>query len=284
MALGMLFGTRRWSAELESSDPELAEMAGCIVGMLDKDSSRLPSPSVKFELERSEKYCTLHIGGELWSEWPQPELVMADFHWAILEAAFRSSPGTMAFHAGTFELDGWRFMVPGFSGHGKSSLVMAACQQGALFGGDDLTWLDLDDGSIIPFPMAMVLSDDGLAQFGDDLSGAFFLSALVEMEDKTECRNYFDPAHFSSKIMDSGPLSSVILRHPPFDEEGRLERLDPGDALIELYRHTQFIWDEKIEVFQQMVAVAGEVPVFSAAGCKEDLIELLKEMIHYENN
>ncbi len=280
----MLFGTRRWSAELESSDRELTEMATRIVGMLDKDTTSLPSPSVKFGLERSEKYCTLLIEGELWSEWPQPEFIMADFHWAILDAAFRSSPGTMAFHAGTFELDGWRFLVPGSSGHGKSSLVLAACQQGALFGGDDLTWLDLDDGSIIPFPMAMALSDDGLAQFGDDLSEASFISVLVEREDKTECRNYFNPAQFGSKIMDSGPISSVILRHPPFDEEGRLERLDPGEALIELYRHTQFHWDERIEVFQQMGAVAGEVPVFSAAGCKEDLIELLKEMIRSENN
>ena len=280
----MLFGTRRWSAELESSDRDLAEMAARIVGMLDKDSTRLPSPSVKFGLERSENYCALYIEGELCSEWPQPELIMADFHWAILEAAFRSSPGTMAFHAGTFDLHAWRFMVPGLSGHGKSSLVLAACQQGALFGGDDLTWLDLDDGSIIPFPMAMALSDDGLAQFGDDLSEVSFLSALVEREDKTECRNYFDPAHFSSKIMDSGPLSSVILRYPPFDEEGRLERLDPGDALIELYRHTQFNWDERIEVFQHMGAVAEEVPVYSAAGCNEDLIELLKEMIRAENN
>ena len=174
-------------------------------------------------------------------------------------------------------------MVPGLSGHGKSSLVLAACQQGALFGGDDLTWLDLDDGFIIPFPMAMALSDDGLAQFGDDLKGAFFLSALVEREDKTECRNYLDPALLGSKIMDSGPLSSVILRHPPFDGEGRLDRLGPGDALLELYRHTQFNWDERIEVFRQMGTVADEVPVFSAAGCKEDLIELLKEMIHSEN-
>lgn len=279
----MLFGTRRWSAELESSDSELAEMAARIVGMLDKDSTRLPSPSVKFGLERSEKYCNLYIEGELCSEWPQPELIMADFHWAILDAAFRSSPGTMAFHACAFELDGWRFMVPGLSGYGKSSLVLAACRQGALFGGDDLTWLDLDDGFIIPFPMAMALSDDGLAQFGEDLSGASFLSALVERDDKTECRNYLDPARFSSRIMGSGPISSVILRHPPFDEEGRLERLDPGDALRELYRHTQFNWDERIEVFQQMSAVASEVPVFSAAGRKEDLIELLKEMIRSEN-
>ncbi len=279
----MLFGTRRWSAELESPDRELAEMAARIMGMLDIDSTCLPSPSVKFGLERGEKYCTLHIEGELWSEWPQPELIMADFHWAIIDAAFRSSPGTMAFHAGAFELEGWRFMVPGLSEHGKSSLVLAACRQGALFGGDDLTWLDLDDGSIIPFPMAMALSDDGLVQFNDDLSGASFLSALVDREGKTERRNYLDPAFFSSGAMDSGPLSSVILRRPPFDEEGRLERLDPGDALLELYRHTQFNWNERIEVFRQMGTVAGEVPVFSAAGRKEDLIELLKEMIRSEN-
>jgi len=279
----MLFGTRRWSAELKCSDPQLAEMADRIVGILDKDSTHIPSPSVKFRLARSEQYCTLHIDGELWSEWPQPELIMADFHWAILDAAFRSSPGTMAFHASAFELDGRRFMAPGLSGRGKSSLVLAACQQGALFGGDDLTWLDLNDGFIIPFPMAMALSDDGLAQFGDDLSGASFLSAMVEREDETECRNYLDPAYFSSGIMDSGPLSSVILRQPPFDEEGCIERLKPGDALLELYRHTQFNWDDRIEVFQHMSAVAGEVPIFSAVGRKEDLIVLLKEMIRTEN-
>ena len=275
----MLFGTRRWSALLTCSDEELAGAAARVLGGLWVDVPELPSPSATFDLVRDGRGYSLTVEGEQWSRWPEPGPALADLHWSIIDTAFRSRPGTMAFHAGVVELEGARILIPGDTEHGKSSLVLAACQAGALYGGDDLAWLDLNTRSVIPFPIALTLSRQAVERFGRGLSDATFLQASVERDEGIERRYYLSPGRFSGGIAREGSLAAVVIRHPPYSVKAELKRLGLGEGLRRLYYHAQFRWEERAEVFQHMGWMMEQVPVYEAVGEAENVVSMLPQLV-----
>lgn len=275
----MLFGTRRWSARLLCNDLELERQAVALLGWVGRDIADLPPPSSTFELIREPEGVALQRNGEQWSTWSDTDSVLADLHWCLIHEAFRSPSGTLAFHAGLIEFDGVRILIPGDSEHGKSTLVLAACLEGARFGGDDLTWMELDSLSVLPFPLALALSTSGLERFGHGRLDQAFLKAEVERAEVTDHRCFLHPEVFSNGPVLEGRLSAIAIRQIGRWKEPELKRLAPAEGLRRLYPYIQFRWEERTEVFGAMGELVEKTPVYEVTGEAEHIAVLLRERL-----
>jgi HprK-related kinase A len=70
-------------------------------------------------------------------------------------------------HAASVEKDKRALLMTGHSGAGKSTLAALLGERGWRFMGDEFALLDLDDGTLHPFPRAVSLKNESLGLFGD---------------------------------------------------------------------------------------------------------------------
>jgi hypothetical protein len=63
-----------------------------------------------------------------------------------------SRPDLLWFHAGAVAAAGRAVLLPGSRGQGKSTLVLALCDQGWTYLSDDVVPLEPDSGRVVPFP------------------------------------------------------------------------------------------------------------------------------------
>lgn len=251
------------------------ELSECVLGGLLVDESALPDPVTTFELLREESDIVLRIEGAVWGRWESAPPAVADFLWNVHQAAFRSHPGTMAFHAGSISIGDQRVLVPGRSGHGKSSLVLACCRAGAAYGGDELAWLDLRSRAAVPFPTALSLSRAGLARFEESASENVVMTAATWRTDEEPERCYLDPRSLGPVIVTERPLSAIVFREPPGQRAAGLDTIGRADGLHRLYAHAQFRWEERAGVFRSLGDLVEEIPLFTANGDAQYLAEAI---------
>ncbi len=275
----MHFGTRSWSAQFICSDEGLREAAGDLLGGLSRDTRNLPPPAATFTLSRDDREFRLVVGEDEPRIWPDQGQVLVDLHWNILEAAFRGRAGLLSIHAGLVDWGAGGVLITGDSEAGKSTLVLAACRAGALFGGDDLIHFDPGALEAIPFPISPKLTraeedhSDGAAEY------PVLLQAAVEGVAGTEYRSYLDPDGFCRGIAGEGPLSAVIIRRPPHTVPAELIPITPAAGLQRLFDQIQCHREDRVDAFEGLSAMLEQVPVFEAVGEAEELVEMIPERI-----
>ncbi len=272
----MRFGTSRWSATLECTSVSLREEALRVLGWLSTGDD-LPVPSATFRMEKRDGAWHLDVDGQPWESAPGPDGLLAAFHWHVTQAAFRSSPGHAAFHAGMVAFDGRTVLLPGPSGIGKSTLTLSCCLRGAAYGGDDLVWLDLATGEAVPFPLPLVLGDRALARLGPSVPQPV-LAAETDWEPGERRRCLIHPEAFAGGPLSASLPAAVVLRGVDREGPPRLDRLGPGEALHELYRHAQFLWQERARVFETLSELADRVPVYLGRGPSTGLAERIRDL------
>jgi hypothetical protein len=251
------------------------ELSECVLGGLLIDEPGLPGPETSFELFREGPEIVLQVGGAEWARWESAPSAVADLLWNVHQAAFRSHPGTVAFHAGSVSVGDQRLLVPGGSGHGKSSLVLACCRAGAAYGGDELAWLDLETRAVVPFPTALSLSRAGLSRFEESPSETIVMTAETWRTDEDPLRCYLDPRSLGPVLVTEKPLGAIVFREPPGVRAAGLTAIGRADGLHRLYANAQFRWEERVGVFRSLGSLVGEVPLFTASGDAEDLAEAI---------
>jgi hypothetical protein len=251
------------------------ELSERVLGGLLIDEPGLPGPTTSFDLLREGTEIALRVDGEEWGRWESAPPAVADLLWNVHQAAFRSHPGTVAFHAGSISVGNQRILVPGSSGHGKSSLVLACCRAGAAYGGDEVAWLDLGSRAAVPFPTALSLSLEGLARYEGSPSEEIVMTAATWRTDEEPQRCYLDPHSLGPVIVTEEPLSAIVFREPPGLRAFGLDAIGRADGLHRLYANAQFRWEERTGVFRSLGDLVEEVPLFTANGDAEDLAEAI---------
>lgn len=275
----MHFGTRTWSARLICSDEGLRKAAGDLLGGLARDTRDLPPPATTFALSRHDHELRLTVGEDEPRVWPDQAQVLVDLHWNILGSAFRNRVGVLCIHAGLVDWGTGGVLITGDSEHGKSTLVVAACRAGALFGGDDLTQFDPGTLEAIPFPITPKLTRAEADHPDREAEYPVLLHAAVEGDTGTEYRSYLDPDGFCRGIAGEGPLSAVIIRQPRYTGKADLIRITPAAGLQRLFDQVQFHRDDRVAVFEGLSTMLEQVPVFEAVGEAEELVEMIPEYI-----
>lgn len=85
----------------------------------------------------------------------------------MLESAINFCIGTsilraLIIHAAVVERDGRAIVMPGYTGSGKSTLTAALISKGWRLLSDEIAIIDLNDGSLLPYPRAISLKNNAI--------------------------------------------------------------------------------------------------------------------------
>lgn len=272
----MRFGTSRWSSELQCPSTSLREEALRVLGWL-ATGQDLPAPAATFRLGGMGGTWQLDLDGQPRESSSDPGTLLAAFHWHVTQTAFRSTPGHAAFHAGLVAFDGPPILLPGPSGSGKSTLTLSCCLRGASYGGDDLTWFDLSGGEVVPFPVSLGLGSRALERVGPGVPQPL-LTADTGWDTGDRRRCLLHPGDFSSGRVEPAEPAAVVIRGIDRDGPPRLDRMGAAEALHELYRHAQFLWQERARVFEALSDLVSRVPVYMGRGPSGELAERIRRL------
>ena len=275
----MHFGTSKWSALLICPDEGLRGAAGSLLGGLSPGARDLPPPTTTFTLTRDGHDFRLSVGEEEPRIWPDQEQVLVDLHWNILNSAFQRRAGVVSIHAGLVDWGTGGVLITGDSEYGKTTLVLATCRAGALFGGDDLTMFDPGTLEAIPFPITAKLTSLEEDHLDRGAEYPVLLRAAVEGNAGIEYRSFFNPAGTGGGIAGDGLLSAIIIRNPRFTCRAELNRITPAAGLQRLFGQVQIHREDRVDAFEGLSTMMERVPVFEAVGEAEDLVELIPECI-----
>jgi HprK-related kinase A len=116
-------------------------------------------------------------------------------------------------HAATVERDGRALLMTGESGAGKSTLAALLGERGWRLMGDEFALVDLETGSLHPFPRAISLKNRAIGLFEDMEPGR--LGPLLEETPKGRIR-HLRPAADAIARMDE-PAPPALILFPRFD-------------------------------------------------------------------
>jgi HprK-related kinase A len=116
-------------------------------------------------------------------------------------------------HAATVERDGRALLLTGESGAGKSTLAALLGERGWRLMGDEFALLDLEDGSLHPFPRAISLKNQAIGLF--EGVAADRLGPLLEGTPKGNIR-HLRPAADAITRMDE-PARPALILFPRYD-------------------------------------------------------------------
>jgi HprK-related kinase A len=137
-------------------------------------------------------------------------------------------------HASTVERDGRALLMTGESGAGKSTLAALLGERGWRLMGDEFALVDLDDGSLRPFPRAISLKNEAIALFAD--ADPDRLGPLLEDTPKGRIRHLRPNADAVAR-MDEAAAPALIL-FPRFSRDF-VPALRPVGAAETFVRLTQ---------------------------------------------
>jgi HprK-related kinase A len=137
-------------------------------------------------------------------------------------------------HASTVERDGRALLMTGESGAGKSTLAALLGERGWRLMGDEFALVDLDDGSLRPFPRAISLKNEAIALFAD--ADPDRLGPLLEDTPKGRIRHLRPNADAVARMDE--PASPGLILFPRFSPDF-VPALRPVGAAETFVRLTQ---------------------------------------------
>jgi hypothetical protein len=183
--------------------------------------------------------------------------------------------GVLVMHAGAVELDGRAFVLAGHSGAGKSTLTLGLVRGGAGWLTDELTLIDRDDRTVLPYPRAIHVSPDTVRL----LPTLDFLTDRPRQTLGGDSEWSLDPEDVArglgGRLAPPTPLGGILLMHrrPEPDRPPRLEPIPPGVATMELLRHTPAAARDMGGVMRRLAGIVPTVPTMSLrAGPLEETV------------
>jgi HprK-related kinase A len=133
-------------------------------------------------------------------------------------------------HAATVERDGRALLMTGESGAGKSTLAALLGERGWRLMGDEFALLDLDDGSLHPFPRAVSLKNRAIALF-DGIEGERLGPTLEETPKGT--LRHLRPAPDAIARM-AEPARPALILFPRFGEAEAVRAVGAAEVFMRL--------------------------------------------------
>jgi hypothetical protein len=168
----------------------------------------------------------------------------------------------LAIHAATVVVDGRAVVLAGRSGAGKSTLTLALLRAGAQLLTDELTLIDGDGSTVLPYPRAVhvspttveLLPELGFLRerprraLGADLEWSVSTADLARA--------------FSTSVAGPSQLGAVVLLEPRGDpsDDPRIESVGAAQAAMELARGTPASARDFMGTVRRLASIAGSVP------------------------
>jgi HprK-related kinase A len=178
-------------------------------------------------------------------------------------------------HASTVERDGRALLMSGESGAGKSTLAALLGERGWRLMGDEFALVDLDDGSLRPFPRAISLKNDAIGLFAD--VDPERLGPLLEDTPKGRIR-HLRPNTNAVARMDEAAAPGLILfpRFSP-DFTPALRPVGAAEAFVRLTQASTNYIALAERGFEALTGLVGSVPAkgidYSDTGTALALVE-----------
>ena len=168
-----------------------------------------------------------HLGRQ-----PEPYLVnlLSVTLWALFSAVPGSVRDFLFLHAGSVVHDGQALLLPGGTGSGKSSLVVALLQAGFDYLSDEHGALDPVTGWAYPLPKPAGLEPDALGL----LPGLDELLDHRELPPLLPSKGYVRPEDVGRAVAPRTPVRCVVFPTPAWDGPPRLERLTRAEAVEQM--------------------------------------------------
>jgi hypothetical protein len=151
---------------------------------------------------------------------------LAWLQWDINRRAVTAADRHLVLHAACAQVDGRSVLIAGPSGAGKSTLVAALVGQGCQYITDEAVPIDLDTGTIVPYPKPLALDDRSL--------GMLPTYAVQAREGSAWGTNPKRLVPAATSVATAVPVTLIVF--PERDDSG-LTVLDPmprGEALFRL--------------------------------------------------
>jgi len=189
--------------------------------------------------------------------------------------------GDLPLHGAAAELDGLRFALMAPSGTGKSTLLWALLDQGALFANDDVTPLRVREGPLVAAPSGSLhakLSRTALEE--RDLDPARYEPMLPD------AREFWVPIEPERRAHEEKPLTALFVLQPGLPVVGAkpvvVRRAMAGAAVALLMQHTQGLWAvagvlDGRRILSRYAAVLQSSPIFTLEYPRR--VEILPELV-----
>jgi len=156
---------------LQCATEGLAEPLRHVLGGFHSPASTPGDSPYKIGISSGNRPYTIARDGVVLGEYATLWELVSQVEWSILAKAFSDMP-YLGLHAGAVSRDGRVLLIPGDSGSGKSSLVLALLLQGWSLLSDEAALIDPSTAAVHPFPRTVCVKDGSLQKFrGLDVDG-----------------------------------------------------------------------------------------------------------------
>jgi HprK-related kinase A len=134
-------------------------------------------------------------------------------------------------HAATVEQDGRAIVMTGESGAGKSTLAALLGERGWRLMGDEFALLDMDRGSLLPFPRAVSLKNGAIGVMESEIDPARFGPRLAGTP-KGDIRHLRPNAEAIRRMGESAKPALILF--PRFGEAAAVRGVGQAEAFMRL--------------------------------------------------
>jgi HprK-related kinase A len=134
-------------------------------------------------------------------------------------------------HAATVEKDGRALIMTGESGAGKSTLAALLGERGWRLMGDEFALLDMDNGSLLPFPRAVSLKNGAIAVMEAEVDAARF-GPRLDGTPKGAIRHLRPNAEAIARMREGAKPALILF--PRFGEAAAVRGVGQAEVFIRL--------------------------------------------------
>jgi HprK-related kinase A len=134
-------------------------------------------------------------------------------------------------HASSVEKDGRALVMTGESGSGKSTLAALLGERGWRLMGDEFALLDLDSGTILPFPRLVSLKNRAIDVVAEEV-GETRMGPLLKATAKGDIRHMIPRADAVAR-MGEGAMPALLL-FPRFGHDPAIRAVGQGEIFMRL--------------------------------------------------
>lgn len=167
-------------------------------------------------------------------------------------------------HAAAVAIDGRAVVLAGRSGAGKSTLTLALLRGGARLLTDELTLVDRDDRTVLPYPRALHVSP-ATVDLLPELSFLYARPRHALGADLEWAVSTADLARaFGTTVAPATPLAAIVLLDERGDpsREPDLEPISRAQAAMELARGTPAAAHDLAGTIGRLGSIAAQVPAY----------------------